>query len=230
MRLRPAPTIPTLPRVVRPARFGCWLQESVECPALLPVILALAFLLFASGCGFGTAGVGAAVGKDRSRSTSITTVSGLRVEGIATTEPKVSPARIRFTLADEQSDPASVEFFYTLPLATVGEGRVTALQGLTPTLTTSPAGIEHTVDWQFVAEPGIPTNGSLIEGVTVMARVGGGTSQEVTVRLGNDAPSVGALPPHPEVAVEGTALSSSQCVCPWCTSGACSCVWRVDRW
>ncbi len=164
--------------------------------------LALATLLVCtSSCGFGTAGVVAAAGKSgRRTTTSLTTLSGTSVGGFLTEEPKVSPARIRFTLADEQSDPASVDLFYTLPSAPGQEVLMTALEGLTPTLATSPGGIDHTISWRFIEEAGIPSNGSLIEGVTLIARVRGGTSQLVNVRLGNDAPSVEVLPPAPEIA------------------------------
>ena len=152
-------------------------------------------LVCPSGCGFGTAGVAAAVGKSGGRTTtSVTTLSGTSVKGFLTEEPKVSPARIRFTLADEQSDSASVDLFYTLPSAPEQEVVMTALEGLTATLATSPGGIDHTISWRFIEEPGIPSNGRLIEGVTLIARVRGGTSQAVNVRLGNDAPTVTVLP------------------------------------
>jgi hypothetical protein len=145
----------------------------------------LATLLLLGGCGFGTAGVVAAVHNGNGSANAPSTASGLVV-----LQPKVSPATIRLVLTDAEADAVTVEFAYVLP-GSGGQEQLMTQVGPNPvTLAASAAGTEHTLSWAFSGEPGLPSNGSFVDGVTMIARVRGGVAQTTVVGLGNDAPVV----------------------------------------
>jgi hypothetical protein len=155
--------------------------------------------LITAGCGAGVAGVVvASAGDDGSNAAS--TLSDLEVTGIDSSAPKKPPARIQFVLRDQESDSQAVDLLYTLPTPPGQERSITQLASLPATFASSPDGVEHELSWAFDHEDGIPADGSLIEGVQVIARLRrAGTSVIRTVQLGNDAPVVQMLPTLAEV-------------------------------
>ena len=170
-----------------------------------PLLLLVATLPTAAGCGFGTIGaaLGLSAGGGGGGGTDLpATLTGFSLEGT-----QAPPATLRFTLLDPESEPTPVELRLRIPDGSGGETDVllTELsQGGTPqsnpqVLGTSPSGIEHVFDWNFTAQAGLPTDGSLIEGVTVYALVPGvlddiflGTNA-VQSGVGNNPPAVSGV-------------------------------------
>lgn len=167
------------------------------------LLLLAAILPATSGCGFGT--IGAALGLSSGGSGSgsggglPTTLTGFSLEGT-----QAPPATIRFQLFDPESQTAMVELRMLVPDGSGGEtdSLLTQLtQNGVPSpnpllLEASPTGTEHVFQWDFPDEPGLPSDGTLVEGVTVFALVPGvvdeafnGTNAEIS-GLGNNPPAV----------------------------------------
>ncbi len=157
-----------------------------------------------SSCGFITAGAASAASDDASASNAPAAITGFAVE-----DAKAEPARIRFVLADAESNAIEVELLYDAPDPD-GAGQLEAVVGArlehmeqggasvaNPlVLDTSPQGKEHSFDWFFTREAGIPSSGKFTTGVQVYARVAGGV-QAITLGanaallgIGNDPPAI----------------------------------------
>ena len=171
-----------------------------------PLLFLVSTLPTASGCGFGT--IGAALGLSGGGGSGDggtglpATLTGFSIEGT-----QAPPATLRFILLDPESEPTPVELRLRIPDGSGGEIDVLltdlsqggASQPNPQVLETSPTGIEHVFDWNFTAQSGLPTDGSLTEGATVYALVPGvlddiflGTNAEVS-GLGNNPPSLSGI-------------------------------------
>ncbi len=117
------------------------------------------------------------------------------ISGFAITAAQTSPATLKFRLLDGDRGMISVSLFYELPGGT--PQMLTALGGASnpADYEASSGGIEHTLMWDFAAEPGLPADGSFIDEVTVFAQITGAEALLIGTNaslqgLGNDAPVV----------------------------------------
>ncbi|MCA8941920.1 MAG: VCBS repeat-containing protein [Planctomycetes bacterium] len=164
-------------------------------------LVAASGLLLASGCGFGSAGIAAGVANGSDPSRPSASLGGLSVSSLTAGDPRVSPAYLRIQVADPDSNPALVEFSYTLPHAPTLEHRLRLPQNPVR-LATSPNGIDHEIEWHFDREPNLPSDGSYVAGVRLIARLEDGTTQtSPATGLGNDAPVVAIGAPGSNVGV-----------------------------
>ena len=119
------------------------------------------------------------------------------VSGVTVTGTRQSPAMVSFSLADAESDPASVQLvFFTVGVATP---TVLTLQGA-PSLTnlaTSAGGTTFNFQWEFGADVG----SGFQEGVEVRVNIVDGvqsilsTAIASNLALGNDAPEILSITP-----------------------------------
>jgi hypothetical protein len=152
-----------------------------------------------TGCGAGTAAAVSGGSDGGGSSNALPSISNLTV-----LDPKLpDQARLRFVLADVESNPADVQFFFQLQ----GQPRepITQIDRNPASLSTSSDGVEHFLPWNFAAEPSLPDDGSFVEAVRVIAALENG-QQEIVLGanddfgLGNDPPEVhDPLPPASEV-------------------------------
>lgn len=158
---------------------------------LRPQFLLLSLLLPLAACNSG-------LGTIFSSSSDTPADSPSTISGFSITASKVSPAPIRFRMIDGNGGTVMVTLFFQLP---GGDPiAMTQLGGADnpAAYDASPEGIEHTILWDFSAEPDLPADGSFVDGVTVWAEVPGNMSviegSNATLGgLGNDAPAVAML-------------------------------------
>lgn len=150
--------------------------------------------LTAASCGLGSVGAATGLGSGGS-SNAPAALSGLAVEG-----PKTAPATLRFTLADPEGDPTRVELLYRVPGGSLR--RVERILAGMPTnpavLAASPAGQQHSVVWDFAAEPDLPPDASFVPDVLVRAEAPS-ASEELSTGLGNDPPVIEVETPPGQV-------------------------------
>ncbi|MEM7201310.1 MAG: VCBS repeat-containing protein [Planctomycetota bacterium] len=158
------------------------------------------FALLAPGCGYGSAGLVGSLSGD-GRGNAPPSLGGFEARGSTVTEPKLSPATIRLVLADAEADAATVELSMIVPSDPSTEHRLARVPDNPAELTTTPAGAVHEIAWDFAAEAALPANASYVEGVVLVARLAGGTTDQLVVGLGNDPPEISELTyPTEEVA------------------------------
>ncbi|MCA8942345.1 MAG: hypothetical protein KDB80_07260, partial [Planctomycetes bacterium] len=158
-------------------------------PLAVPLCL---WLLTLQGCGFGSAGIVA--GASRGGGTNATpSLSDFDARALLTAAPNTSPAILRLMISDPSSNAALVRFAYRLPGESVE--RAMSLDINPVVLETSPQGTVHELEWDFTREAGLPSDGSFVDDVELIARVDSASASEViqqrvTTGLGNDAPVV----------------------------------------
>lgn len=146
-----------------------------------------------SGCGWaagGVAGLAGSGGSSGGGGNATPTVSDLSVSGI-----RSAPAKICFTVSDSESNPVSIELFYSV--AGGGKERVRLLEGEGPLddLASSPTGVVHSPEWDFEAQIG----SGFVEDVSLEVHLLGESGapdfpdpivDSVRLSLGNDAPEI----------------------------------------
>ncbi len=172
-------------------------SDSLLARMLFFTFVALSTLAHLIGCGYATGGIVATTssgGGSGGGSNSSTLVTRIFIS-----EEKSSPARIEFTLADQESDLVDAEITFTDPNS--GERRKVALVpdlggGITDQLTgleTSPNGTSHTRLWAFGSTDQLGTQ-ALTPAVNVQVRISGSESVlETSTTLGNDPPEITRL-------------------------------------
>ncbi len=148
-----------------------------------------------TGCGWATGGVAGLTGGSSSGGGGNATPT---VSDVSVSDTRTSPATIRYTLSDNESNSVSVQLFYRVSGGPPVAIRLPEGGGRQDDLPTSQTGVVHTSSWDFATQLGA----SFLEDVTVEVHVLGespGTDfpdpiiQSTLVDLGNDPPSIASV-------------------------------------
>jgi len=176
-------------------------------PLRVPVLVVLVTGLLAS-CGAGTAGVLAGSGSSSVDGNSAPALVGLQ---LPSPQSKTSPALIRLELSDLEGETVRVQLCAKVPLTGGGMSDEIPLTRVTgPDFPANGASVEIPpgnqirvieAEWRFPEEafPDWPDDGSYVEGIQLIARLGTGgelvLGDDELLSIGNDAPRVTAVTP-----------------------------------